>query len=187
VMPLNGANYWYTNMDSATTAEYYLETLNDGEYNLDHTDSGADVHSVISPGDSYAITGFTFDHYVPGVWTDKEYLFLKEYLEDPETEYKDKWNGSKFYYTRNSYDVIYMNNGDDPVNRVTYKYQADISKAAEYTPDRPEGIPSDYVFKGWYFDQTLKAPYNFAGQTMPAGNITVYAKWGPPIEVTPKS
>ena len=181
VMPLNGANYWYTNMDSATTAEYYLETLNDGEYNLDHTDSGADVHSVISPGDSYAITGFTFDHYVPGVWTDKEYLFLKEYLEDPETEYKDKWNGSKFYYTRNSYDVIYMNNGDDPVNRVTYKYQADISKAAEYTPDRPEGIPSDYVFKGWYFDQTLKAPYNFAGQTMPAGNITVYAKWGPPI------
>ena len=180
VMPLNGANYWYTNMDSATTADYYLETL-DGKYELDHTDSGADVHSVISPGDSYEITGFTFDHYVPGVWTDKEYLFLKEYLEDEKVEYKDKWNGSQFYYTRNSYDVIYMNNGDHPVNRVTYKYQADISKAAEYTPDRPEGIPSDYVFKGWYFDQTLKAPYNFAGQTMPAGNITVYAKWGPPI------
>ena len=178
VMPLNGANYWWTNMDSATTADYYLETL-DGEYELDHTDSGADVSSVISPGDSYEITGFTFDHYVPGKWTDEEYSFLKEYLEN--SEYKDKWNGSKFYYTRNSYDVIYMNNGDHPVNRVTYKYQADISKAAEYTPDRPEGIPSDYVFKGWYFDQTLKAPYNFAGQTMPAGNITVYAKWGPPI------
>ena len=181
VMPLNGANYWYTNMDSATTADYYLETLNNGEYNLDHTDSGADVHSVISPGDSYEITGFTFDHYVPGKWTDKEYSFLKEYLEDETVKYKDKWNGSKFYYTRNRYDVIYMNNGDHPVNRVTYKYQADISKAAEYTPDRPEGIPSDYVFKGWYFDQTLTAPYNFAGQTMPAGNITVYAKWGPPI------
>lgn len=181
VMPLDGANYWYTNMNSATTADYYLETLNDGEYNLDHTDSGADVSSVISPGDSYEITGFTFDHYVPGVWTDKEYSFLKEYLEDETVKYKDKWNGSKFYYTRNRYDVIYMNNGDHPVNRVTYKYQADISEAAEYTPDRPEGIPSDYVFKGWYFDQTLKAPYNFAGQTMPAGNITVYAKWGPPI------
>lgn len=181
VMPLNGANYWYTNMDSATTADYYLETLNDGEYNLDHTDSGADVHSVISPGDSYEITGFTFDHYVPGKWTDKEYSFLKEYLEDETVKYKDKWNGSKFYYIRNRYDVIYMNNGDHPVNSVEYKYQADISKAAEYTPDRPEGIPSDYVFKGWYVDQTLKAPYNFAGQTMPAGNITVYAKWGPPI------
>ena len=178
VMPLGGANYWYTAMDSPSTAEYYLETLNDGEYELDHTDSGAIDISTISPGDCYAITGFTFNHYVPGVWTDEElikYPFLKE------EQYKDKWNGSKFYYTRNRYDVIYMNNGDHPVNSVEYKYQADISKAAEYTPDRPDGIPSDYVFKGWYFDQTLTAPCNFAGQIMPADNITVYAKWGPPI------
>ena len=177
VMPLGGANYWCIAMDSATTAKYYLETL-DGEYELDHTDSGADVSSTISPGDHYDITGFTFDHYVPGVWTEEE-LIRSPYLK--EEQYKDKWNGSKFYYTRNSYDVLYMNNGDHPVNSVTYKYQADISKAAEYTPDRPEGIPSDYVFKGWYFDQTLTAPYNFAGRTMPAENITVYAKWGPPI------
>ena len=178
VMPLGGANYWYTAMDSPSTAEYYLETLNDGEYKLDHTDSGAVDNSTISPGDSYEITGFAFDHYVPGVWT-KEELIRYPYLN--EEQYKNKWNGSKFYYTRNTYNVFYMNNGDHPVNRVTYKYQADISKAAKYTPDRPEGIPSDYVFKGWYVDQTLKAPYNFAGQTMPAGNITVYAKWGPPI------
>lgn len=178
VMPLGGANYWYTAMDSPSTAEYYLETFNDREYKLDHTDSGAVDNSTISPGDHYDITGFTFDHYVPGVWTEEElsrYPYLKE------EQYKDKWNGSKFYYTRNRYDVLYMNNGDDPVKRVTYKYQADISEAAEYTPDRPEGIPSDYVFKGWCFDQTLTAPCNFAGQTMPAGNITVYAKWGPPI------
>ena len=178
VMPLGGANYWCIAMDSATTAEYYLETFNDREYELDHTDSGADVSSVISPGDCYPITGFTFDHYVPGVWTDEE-LSQYDYLKD--AVYNEKWNGSKFYYTRKSYDVLYMNNGDYPVWSEKYKYQADISKAAEYTPDRPDGIPSDYVFKGWYFDQTLTAPYNFAGRTMPAGNITVYAKWGPPI------
>ena len=181
VMPLNGANYWYTNMNSPSTAEYYLETL-DGKYELDHADSGATGDSVISPGDCYAITGFTFDHYVSCVWTDEElstYPYLKDYLKD--AKYKDKWNGSKFYYTRKSYDVFYMNNGDHPVWSKQYKYQADISEAAKYTPDRPEGIPSDYVFKGWCFDQTLKVPCNFAGQTMPAGNITVYAKWGPPI------
>ena len=178
VMPLGGANYWYTAMDSPSTAEYYLETFNDREYKLDHTDSGAVDNSTISPGDHYEITGFTFDHYVPGVWTEEE---LSKYPYLKEEQYKDKWNGSKFYYTRNTYNVFYMNNGDHPVNSVEYKYQADISKAAEYTPDRPEGIPSDYVFKGWYFDQTLTAPYNFAGRTMPADNITVYAKWGPPI------
>ena len=182
VMPLGGADYWYMAMNEPTTAEYYLETLNDGEYNLHHTDRGAIDTSVISQGDCYAITGFTFDHYVPGVWTEKELKTLSKDLYMTYEDYKDKkWNGSKFYYTRKSYDVLYMNNGDQPVNSVTYKYQADISNAAEYTPDRPDGIPSDYVFKGWYVDQTLTAPYNFAGQTMPAGNITVYAKWGPPI------
>ena len=94
VMPLGGANYWYTAMDSPSTAEYYLETFNDREYKLDHTDSGAVDISTISPGDSYEITGFTFDHYVPGVWTEEElstYPFLKD------EQYKDKWNGSKFY------------------------------------------------------------------------------------------
>ena len=184
VMPLGGANYWYTAMDSPSTAEYYLETFNDGEYELDHTDSGAVDNSVISPGDSYEITGFDFDHYDPGVWTEEElraYPYLNPGNEYYKDEYKNKWNGSKFYYTRNSYNVNYMNNGDHPVNSVAYKYQADISEAAEYTPDRPDGISSDYVFKGWYFDQTFTAPCNFAGQTMPAGDITVYAKWGPPI------
>ena len=182
LMPLGGADYWYMAMHEPTTAEYYLETLNDGEYNLHHTDRGAVDTSVISQGDCYAITGFTFDHYVPGVWTEKELKTLSEGLYMTYEDYKDKkWNGSKFYYKRNSYDVNYMNNGEHPVKSVTYKYQADISEAAEYTPDRPDGIPSDYVFKGWYFDQTLTAPCNFAGQTMPADNITVYAKWGPPI------
>ena len=184
VMPLGGANYWYTNMNSPSTAEYYLETLNDGEYKWDHTDSGAVDDSVISPGDCYEITGFTFNHYVPGAWTAEElskYPYLNPGHEKYKEEYKNKWNGSKFYYTRNSYYVKYMNNGDHPVKEAEYKYQADISNAAKYTPDRPEGIPSDYVFKGWYFDQTLTAPYNFVGRTMPADNITVYAKWGPPI------
>ena len=184
LMPLGGADYWYTAMHEPTTAEYYLETFNDREYKLDHTDSGATDNCVISPGDCYPITGFTFNHYVRGVWTEEElrrYPYLNPGNEYYQEEYKNKWNGSKFYYTRNSYDVLYMNNGKHPVNSVTYKYQADISKAAEYTPDRPDGIPSDYVFKGWCFDQTLTAPCNFAGRTMPAGNITVYAKWGPPI------
>ena len=94
VMPLGGANYWYTAMDSPSTAEYYLETFNDREYQLDHTDSGAVDNSTISPGDSYEITGFTFDHYVPGVWTEEE---LSRYPYLQEEQYKDKWNGSKFY------------------------------------------------------------------------------------------
>ena len=85
VMPLNGANYWYTNMNSPSTAEYYLETL-DGKYELDHTDSGATDDSVISPGDCYAIKGFKFDHYDPGKWTEEE-LSRYEYLNPGNKDY----------------------------------------------------------------------------------------------------
>ena len=173
VMPLGGKEFFFTNNSGTGSADYYVESLDTGEYILDHTDRGAPSDVYISPEDCYPITGFKFKEFVSPEkkWTE---VGGKE-------DWYDVYNGSKFYYTRNSYDVLYMNNGDHPVNSVTYKYQADISKAAEYTPDRPEGIPSDYVFKGWYFDQTLTALCNFAGRTMPAGNITVYAKWGPPI------
>ena len=177
VMPLNGANYWYTNMNSPSTAEYYLETL-DGKYELDHTDSGAIDISTISPGDCYAITGFTFNHYVSGVWTDEElikYPFLKE------EQYKDKWNGSEFYYTRDKYNVVYMNHSENPDKIAPYKYEADISSADDYIPDRPNGVPENYVFDSWYYNKELNVACDFDGKIMPANNITVYAKWVPPI------
>ena len=173
VMPLGGKEFFFTNNSSTGSADYYVESLDTGEYILDHTDRGAPLDVYISPEDCYPITGFTFKEFVS---PEKKWTEI-----DGKEGWYDVYSGSKFYYTRNSYDVLYMNNGKHPVNSVTYKYQADISKAAEYTPNRPEGIPSDYVFKGWYFDQTLTALCNFAGRTMPAGNITVYAKWGPPI------
>ena len=177
VMPLNGANYWYTNMDSPSTAKYYLETL-DGKYKLDHTDSGAIDISTISPGDCYAITGFTFNHYVSGVWTDEElikYPFLKE------EQYKDKWNGSEFYYTRDKYNVVYMNHSENPDKIAPYKYEADISSADDYIPVRPDGVPENYVFDDWYYNKELNVACDFDGKIMPANNITVYAKWVPPI------
>lgn len=174
VMPLGGKEFFFTNNSGTGSAEYYVESLDTGDDILDHTDRGAPLDVYISPEDCYPITGFTFKEFVSPEkkWTE---------IEEGKPDWYYVYNGSKFYYTRNSNDVIYMNNGDHPVNTVKYKYQADISEAAEYTPERPEGIPSDYVFKGWYFDQTLTALCNFAGRTMPAGNITVYAKWGPPI------
>ena len=178
-MPLGGADYWYTNMNSPSTAEYYLETLTAGEYELDHTDTGATGGSVISPADSYGITGFTFDYYVPGVWTEKEKDLYPHATCD---DYKDKkWDGSAFYYTRNTYNVVYMNHSENPGYQVSYKYEADISGAGEYVPSVPSGVPENYVFDGWYYNKELNVPCNFNGRTMPANNITVYAKWVPPV------
>lgn len=72
-MPLNGEELWLTDMGaSGTQAKYYLESLEDDKYELDHTDKGATSGSVISEADQYKIPGFTFKNYVPGVWTDEE-------------------------------------------------------------------------------------------------------------------
>ena len=73
-----------------------------------------------------------------------------------------------------------MNNGakDSEVSR---KYQQDISNA-NYNPTRPAGVPANFMFAGWYDNELCGGTaYVFDGKTMPAQNITLYAKWQAPV------
>ena len=145
------------------TAYYYVESLpggaydttyNEKNYDLHHSDtSGGSVFNV-SSDDQYEITGFTF---AGGTAIGNDY------------------DGAKFYYTRNSYNIIYINNGvQDKV--VSKLYEESIADAGSYTPTvKPAGM-EDYVFGGWYADPSGKQEYVFTGETMPAQNVTVYAK-----------
>lgn len=159
VMPLGGANF-YERKQGNGKAYYYLEDLN-GNYVLDHTDTGASTNSTVTKEDRYDITGFTCD-----------------IVRSPRDG--SNYNGANFYYTRNSYNVVYVSNGQT-VNTASYKYEADISGAGNaYKPTIPPAGKEDYVFDGWYADPTGQTEYKFDGKTMPAQNITVYAKWVPP-------
>lgn len=159
VMPLGGANFYERNQGKGK-AYYYLEDLN-GNYVLDHTDTGASTNSTVTKEDRYDITGFTCD-----------------IVRSPRDG--SNYNEAKFYYTRNSYNVVYVSNGQT-VNTASYKYKADISGAGNaYKPTIPPAGKEDYVFAGWYADPTGQTKYDFTGKKMPAQNITVYAKWVPP-------
>ena len=159
VMPLEGDEFFQTDQGDAK-AYYYLEDLN-GNYVLDHTDTGASSGATVTKEDRYPITGFTCN-------------------EDKSAKDRERYNGAKFYYTRNSYNVVYVSNGQI-VNTASYKYEADISGAGNaYKPTIPPAGKEDYVFAGWYADPTGQTEYKFDGKTMPAQNITVYAKWVPP-------
>lgn len=159
VMPLEGDEFFQTDQGNAN-AYYYLEDLN-GNYVLDHTDTGAPTNSTVTKEDRYDITGFTCD-----------------IVRSPRDG--SNYNGAKFYYTRNSYNVVYVSNGQT-VNTASYKYKADISGAGNaYKPTIPPAGKEDYVFDTWYADPTGQTEYKFDGKTMPAQNITVYAKWVPP-------
>ena len=161
VMPLGGTSF-YEKDQGFGVAHYYLQDLN-GNYVLDHTDTGASWSSTVTKEDRYPITGFT----------------CNTKLSAKNGNY---YNDAKFYYDRNSYDVIYISNGAS-VNTKSFKYQADISSAGSYTlssSQAPAG-KEGYSFDGWYLDPAGTSPYDFSGKAMPAQNITVYAKWSAPV------
>lgn len=70
-----------------------------------------------------------------------------------------------------------MNNGVKE-KTVSRKFEQSIADA-NYTPTAPTG-KEGYTFDGWYDNELCEGtPYVFSG-TMPAKNITVYAKWVAP-------
>lgn len=158
VMPIGGFEFFETEQGSAK-AYYYLADLN-GEYVLDHTDTGASSSSSVTKEDRYDITGFVCN-------------------KERSAKNGDKYNGAKFYYDRAVYNVIYMSGGSE-VNRASYKYEADISSAGTYEPTTPPAGKEGFVFDGWCADEAGEVKYAFTGKTMPAQNITVYAKWVAP-------
>lgn len=174
VMPMNGATLnAIRSYASENTATYYVETLNGQEtgairengrwftvHHKDITKGTADY--TVGDEDRYPITGFNL---IPSMGT----------------QVRDSYKNAKFYYERASFDIIYINNGGEGNKTASYKYEADISGAGNaYKPTIPPAGKEDYVFAGWYADPTGQTEYKFDGKTMPAQNITVYAKWVPP-------
>ena len=165
-MPYGGANFYGPKTDQGSeTAYYYVEVLpgesgtvyNGVTYKLDHKDTSPGTGFTVTNEDKYPITGFTYSG---------------------GTANKRPYNNAKFYYTRNSYDIVFMNNGTQD-KKVSKKYQQSISDAG-YTPQAPAGM-EDYIFDGWYDNELGEGTaYVFDGKTMPAQNITLYAKWKAP-------
>ena len=166
-MPLGGAKFYGPQTGkSYCEAFYYVETL-PGEnssitvggikYRLDHTDKMYGSNIKITIEDQYPLKGYTFK-------------------EGPSTKIGQRYDGAKFYYTRNLYDLKFINNGKEDKS-VEKKYEQSIS-SENYTPTRPSSLPEYYVFDGWYENELCEGEaFNFTGKKMPAQNVTLYAKW----------
>lgn len=155
-MPLGGDEFFKTSQGSAE-ADYYLQSLA-GDYVLHHTDTGGASSSTVTNEDRYPITGFTCNTAKSaknGAW----------------------YNGAKFYYDRNSYQIVFMNHGSKEKELVK-KYEQSIADAG-YTPTAPANM-QDYTFGGWFDNQKCEgSAYVFTGKKMPAHHLTLYAKWVP--------
>mgnify|MGYP004613824121 CR=1 FL=1 len=172
-MPIGGKNFYGPKTgESVSKAKYYLEALpgdtntvnyKGKKYKLDHTDTAVGRNLSVTQEDKYDIQGFVY-----------------KYGPDNGSAY----NGAKFYYDRWEYEIKFVN-GDTTVETKKFKYQYSI-ESADYTPSRPMNVKENFVFAGWYEDEQLAGgKFVFAGKTMPANNITLYAKWAAPqITVT---
>lgn len=141
------------------TWDYSFEQL-DGSYAVDFSASvkGREI-SLTYEEDYFPITGFTQrDSDVP--------------------EFSNRQ--ATLYYTRNSYNLIF-HDGERQVFSQPFKYEADISAASNLfelqTPNSKE--VGSVKFAGWYTTPTCAdgTDFDFDGQTMPARNLTLYAKW----------
>ena len=70
-------------------------------------------------------------------------------------------------YTINQYTITYHTNGGSIVQDAIYDYSSELIE--------PETIKNGHSIEGWYLDEALTEKYTFT--TMPAENITLYAKW----------
>ena len=165
-MPLGGAKFYGPQTGkSYCEAFYYVEilpgenssiTVGGIKYRLDHTDKMYGSNIKITKEDLYPLKGFTLN-------------------ESISARIGQKYNGAKFYYTRNPYDLKFINNGKQD-KTVTKKYEQSIS-SENYTPARPSSLPEYYLFDGWYENELCEGEaYNFTGKKMPAQNVTLYAK-----------
>ncbi len=168
-MPLNGASFYYFEQsgDYTMNLNYYLEELKGG-YVLDHTDSfktnNPDIWSISSE-DHYDIEGFTYTGNV-----------------EDGTKLEDAGNDSykiDFKYSRNKYEIHFVNGSSK--TELEYLYGADISSVdLETAPGRPDGVPGKYTFEGWFDNDLGEGKKASLPETMPAQDITLYAKWVAP-------
>ena len=157
-MPMKDSTLWSTSGYYTYKAYYYVRNIEDTNYELHHTDviKSSSDYLRIGNEDCYAIAGFTYDHGDPGVG--------------------GSYNNSKFYYTRNSYNLKFINNGKQD-KTVSKKYEQSISNE-NYTPARPSSLLDYYTFDGWYDNELCEGEaFDFNGKKMPAQNVTLYAKW----------
>lgn len=178
VMPLGGKNFYGQQTGIYTaTATYYVEVL-PGEsgtmvsgksYKQHHQDTAKYNAGLFGGGltvtneERYDLEGFTCNTPIS-------------------TENGADYDGAKFYYTRNTYTLVYNYNDQYTTTKEEQlPYEQVLSKSVNksYVPAYPKGLEAGaYEFADWYLDPegTQSVDWN---AKMPAAKVVLYAKWAP--------
>lgn len=176
-----GENITFEKYDTESGAKiyYYVETLNGTSGDTTYNGKNYTQYKVIDLDYStntnltykeefHPITGFTQGDSNPTLPKDGSVPMHRD---------------NYLYYTRNSYKLKFYNyNADVAGEGGSVQYEAPLSGYNKFTPAYPAKLEEGaYEFAGWYTTAGCYAgsEVNWATATMPASDVTLYAKWVP--------
>ncbi|MBR7112067.1 MAG: InlB B-repeat-containing protein [Clostridia bacterium] len=140
---------WTARTDITYVVNHYQQNANDDGYTLESTENlSGTADAEIAPSVK------TFEHYVSPA--------VKNVIITP-----DGTLVVDYYYDRVTYDLTYVTNGGETIEKQTYKYDQTLVIT---TPTR-----AGYTFGGWFNDKDLQNAYS-ATATLNA-DTTIYAYW----------
>lgn len=159
VMPQTSATYYNRGASgNSGTMTYYGQDLS-GQYTVQLFAVPNVGGYTVTDEDRYEFEGFTYSH---------------------GTSNGSSCSGATFYYTRNSYTLVF-NDGYTDVKTETVLYEAPLSTYSNFIPTAPDAYePGSVTFGGWYLNpECTGEEYKLNEHTMPAENVLLYAKWVP--------
>lgn len=141
-------------------------TYNGTNYKLIKTIDTADNNDGISHQTQPTLHGFKVSGQQP--------------KDNPKTVDGRKSFTARFFYQRESYTLT-LHNYNEAVSTDKLPYQTPLDNYVSGEPTYPSTLEADaYTFGGWYYSSGCYEGTEYhSGDAMPAGNITLYAKWTP--------
>lgn len=168
---------WYTTKDGSTFYTAAPDMPNRNLVIYGKTSSGSstvhyyevDTTNRVRPDLTIGISGWDF--------TEEDYIKIPGFTRDS-SDRDNLGNNYYIYYSRNSYNLDFNNNGT-----IVKSEKVPYEKAlAEYgfVPEYPSGLEENaYTFDGWYTDRGCTVAVDWDNATMPYNNTILYAKWAP--------
>lgn len=168
---------WYTTKDGSTFYTAAPDMPNRNLVIYGKTSSGSStVHyyevnttNRVRPDLTIGTSGWDF--------TEEDYIKIPGFTR-ASSDRDNLGNNYYIYYSRNSYNLDFNNNGTIvKIEKVPYEKALVEYK---FVPEYPSGLEENaYTFDGWYTDPGCTVAVDWDNATMPYNNTILYAKWAP--------
>ena len=164
-------NFYRQGKSGSSLVHYYNEQA-DGTFKLvqtiNTTGSTLNVHEKYVGYDLYKYTTAKNPGTSSSYWEKQKDVYDGKRLDDYPVSIASKLK---------TYSLSYYNYNGVAKTVENIKYTASLESYANYTPEKPSGLPEYYEFGGWYKDKACTTKFDFNTEKMPNANVQIYAKW----------